>query len=282
MTRRVNVRPQERDIDVFGMSHVGRVRRDNQDQYFAATLHRTARIWGTSIAELPYADEPMMALLMVADGVGGSPGGRTASATALEAVWGHLTGAVDAGWAVGGGTDDVVTRRLEQAVEVSHGAVRSAARRDERLAGMATTLTMAAVVWPRLHVIHVGDSRCYRLRGGRLDLLTTDQTAAQALRTTGVLPERFEVRHLQHVLTSAIGSDFAAVSGTFELEWNDVLLLCTDGLTHQLGHDVIRDVLATASSAKGACRTLVGQAVRRGGSDNVTAVVARLRFPCRG
>jgi protein phosphatase len=282
MTSTVKVRPQERDIDVYGMSHAGRVRRDNQDQYFAATLHRNARIWSASNTDLPFADGPMLALLMVADGVGGGPAGRTASTAALEAVWRNLTDAVDAGWAVGASTDVVVVRRLEQAVEASHRAVRAAAQRDERLAGMATTLTVAAVVWPRLHVVQVGDSRCYRLRGGQLDLLTTDQTMAQALRAQGVPPERLTAPRLHHVLTSAVGSAMTPVTASFDLEWNDVLLLCTDGLTNHLRRDAIRDALATASSARGACRTLVGQAVRQGGSDNVTAVVARLRFPCRG
>jgi protein phosphatase len=82
--------------------------------------------------------------------------------------------------------EDMVVERLEQAVEQCHRTVRSAGERDESLRGMATTLTMATVIWPRLHVVQVGDSRCYRLRSGRLELLTTDQTMAQALRARGV------------------------------------------------------------------------------------------------
>jgi protein phosphatase len=279
MKRTANSRPQERDIDVFGMSHVGKVRRENQDQYFAATLHRTMRIWSTSMAErrFRHTDEPMMALLMVADGVGGGAGGKRASETALEAVWGYLAGAVDVTWTLGPGMEDMVLERLEQAVEQCHLAVRAAAERDASLRGMATTLTMATVIWPRLYVVQVGDSRCYRLRAGQLQLLTTDQTMAQALRARGVPPERIQTPRLHHILTSAIGSDVAPVTTTFDLEWDDILLLCTDGLTNHLGDDDIREVLAHSSSAKGACRALVGQAVKRGGSDNVTVVVGRLK-----
>jgi protein phosphatase len=142
---------------------------------------------------------------------------------------------------------------------------------------MATTLTLATVVWPRLYIVQVGDSRCYRLRGGQLQLLTTDQTVAQALRAQGVPLEQLGGQRLHHVLTSAIGSKLAPVTTTFDLEWDDVLLLCTDGLTKHLTDDDIRQVLTTSSSAGGACRKLAGQAVKRGGSDNVTVVVGRLK-----
>ena len=98
-----------------------------------------------------------------------------------------------------------------------------------------------------------------------------------ALRAQGVPPERIEAPRLHHILTSAIGSNIAPVTTTFDLEWDDVLLLCTDGLTKHLTDDEIRQVLATNSSAGGACRRLAGQAVKRGGSDNVTVVVGRLK-----
>jgi protein phosphatase len=255
------------------------VREENQDQYFAATLHRTMRIWSTSIAKhrVQPADEPMMALLMVADGVGGGRGGKTASATALEAVWRYLTGVVDVCWTHGVSMEDMILERLEQAVEQSHRVVRSEAEGNAGLRGMATTLTMATVIWPRLYIVQVGDSRCYRLRAGQLELLTTDQTLAQALRAQGVPPARIDTSRLQHVLTSAIGSDIEPVTTTFDLEWDDILLLCTDGLTKHLSDDDIHAVLAASSSARGACRTLVTQAVERGGSDNVTVVVGRLK-----
>lgn len=171
----------------------------------------------------------------------------------------------------------MILERLKQAVEQSHLAVRSEAEGNESLRGMATTLTMATVIWPRLYVVRVGDSRCYRLRAGQLELLITDQTLAQALRAQGVPPARIDTSRLQHVLTSAIGSDIAPVTTTFDLEWGDVLLLGTDGLTKHLSDDDIHSVLAASSSARGACRTLVTQAVERGGSDNVAVVVGRLK-----
>jgi len=279
MENMANPRPQERDIDVFGRSHVGKVRRENQDQYFVASLHKTMKIRTTTVPKRRFQDvaEPVMALLMVADGVGGGPGGRTASETAVQAVWDYLAGAVDVFWTMGLGMEHLLLKRLEEAVERCHAAVRSEAERDASLRGMATTLTMATVVWPRLFIVQVGDSRCYRLRNGQLQLLTTDQTMAQALLAQGMPPERVDTSRLHHVLTSAVGSDIAPVTTMFDLEWNDRLLLCTDGLTNHVTDEEIRDVLAGASSARDACRTLVDRALARGGTDNVTVVVGRLR-----
>lgn len=272
-------KPQERDIDIFGRSHAGKVRRENQDQYFAASLHKSMKIRATSVARRRFRDvqEPVMAMLMVADGVGGGPGGRQASETAVDAVWNYLAGAADVYWTMGLGMEHLLPRRLEEAVDQCHAAVRAEAERDPDLRGMATTLTMAAVVWPRLFIVQVGDSRCYRLRDGELQRLTADQTLAQALLAQGLPPERVDTDHLRRVLTSAIGSDIEPVTTTFELEWNDRLLLCTDGLTHHVTDSEIRDVLAEASSARAACRTLVTLALDRGGADNVTVVVGRLR-----
>jgi protein phosphatase len=279
MENTVNPRPQERDIDIFGRSHVGKVRRENQDQYFAASLHKTMKIRGTSVARRRFrdVDEPVMALLMVADGVGGGPGGKKASETAVEAVWSYLAGAVDVYWTLGLGMEHLLPKRLEEAVERCHAAVCAEAERDASLRGMATTLTMATVVWPRLFIVQVGDSRCYRLRAGELQRLTTDQTMAQALLVQGMPPERVDTARLRRVLASAVGSDIAPVTTTFDLEWNDRLLLCTDGLTNHVTDEEIRDVLAGASSARDACRTLVDRALDRGGTDNVTVVVGRLR-----
>jgi protein phosphatase len=279
MERTANPRPRERDIDIFGRSHVGKVRRENQDQYFVASLHKEVKIRTTTVPKRRFrgVGEPVMALLMVADGVGGGPGGRTASETAVKAVWDYLAGAVDVFWTMGLGMEHLLLQRLEEAVARCHAAVRAEAERDASLRGMATTLTMATVVWPRLFIVQIGDSRCYRLRDGQLELLTTDQTMAQALLAQGVPPERVDTSRLHHVLASAIGSDIAPVTATFDLEWDDRLLLCTDGLTNHLTDEEIREVLVGASSARDACRTLVDRALDRGGSDNVTVVVGRLK-----
>jgi protein phosphatase len=144
---------------------------------------------------------------------------------------------------------------------------------------MATTLTMVAVLWPHAFLVHVGDSRCYRLRDGKLELLSRDQTLAEALREDGTLTEPEADRSpLKHVLVSALGSAEATPQTSVqECRWEDVMLLCTDGLTKHVTDDEIAAVLRNIFSAEQACQDLVDLVLARGGSDNVTVVIGRLR-----
>jgi protein phosphatase len=144
---------------------------------------------------------------------------------------------------------------------------------------MATTLTMVAVFWPMAYLVHVGDSRCYRLRDGELQRLTHDQTMAQALIDAGALTvSKGEMSPLKHVLTSAIGADEASPEVVMDkLRWDDVMLLCSDGLTKHVTDEEIHAELAAHRSARETVERLVNMALERGGSDNVTVVIGRLR-----
>jgi protein phosphatase len=146
---------------------------------------------------------------------------------------------------------------------------------------MATTLTMVTIYWPRAYVIHVGDSRAYRLRKGVLTQVTKDQTMAQAMVDAGALTQAAaEQSRLKHVLWSALGGKEALPEVTMlDCEWEDVMLLCSDGLTKHVSDDEIRDHLLRGESAEVSCHALVDLALSRGGSDNVTVVIGRLRGP---
>jgi protein phosphatase len=143
----------------------------------------------------------------------------------------------------------------------------------------ATTLTMAAVLWPRAYLVQVGDSRCYRLRDGTLQLLSEDQTIAQALVESGALtPEEAQKSPFRGVLASAVGGPTAEPMTTAtDCRWDDVLLLCTDGLTRHVTDEEIQDELRSIESAEQSCRRLIDVALERGGRDNVTVVIGRLR-----
>ncbi len=128
-------------------------------------------------------------------------------------------------------------------------------------------------------MIQVGDSRCYRLRDGRLERMTQDQTLAQALVERGALTET-EARHspLQAVLASALGGREATprIHAT-DCRWDDIVLLCTDGLTRHVQDSEIEAELLAIRSAQEACHRLVQLALDRGGEDNVTVVIGRLK-----
>jgi protein phosphatase len=272
-------RPQMSDIDVFGLTHPGLRRPINEDQFFIATIHKTMQVYSSSLpAEtLPeLTSESRGWLFMVADGVGGRPEGEKASATALRAIAEYVTHTMRFYYRDDPRhTEASFLRDLQNAVLRSDEVVRAQAE------GTATTLTMVAVRWPRAYLIQVGDSRCYRLRDGRLEQLTKDQTMAQALVDAGVLPPgAAEESRWRHVLSSAIGGrDTTPVTTPMDCRWSDVVLLCTDGLTKHVNDDEIKAELASAKSSEEICRSLLALALDRGGSDNITLVAGRLRTP---
>jgi protein phosphatase len=214
-------------------------------------------------------------VFVVADGVGGQPGGAFASQTAITTLVEYL------GQAAGCYHNLDVTReheflnQLESAVRSAHERIASEA--GER-GGPATTLTMATLVWPRAYLVHVGDSRAFYLHHGRLRQLTRDQSMGEFMVDSGAWTEEQARRaRTGGVLMSAVGgSEMTPALGLVDLAPGDALLLCTDGLTKHVPDDRIAAILARAESAEAACRELVAAALADGGTDNVTALVARM------
>lgn len=271
-----DTRPLTSDIDVFGLTHQGNVRKLNQDQFLIASLHKALQVHHTSLPREQLGDlvsESRGYFCMVADGVGGRPGGERASGTAVQAIAEWAVNTMRFHYQHDPVSETAYLSDLTQAVLQSHEAIRA------REAGTATTLTMVMFRWPRAYVVHVGDSRCYRLRDGRLEQLSKDQTMAQALVDAGVLPPgEADGSRWKHVLSSALGAgDAAPATSVHEHRWDDVMLLCTDGLTKHVSDDEIREVLVNVKSAESICRVLVDLTLERGAGDNVTVVVGRLR-----
>jgi protein phosphatase len=143
---------------------------------------------------------------------------------------------------------------------------------------MATTLTVSIVVWPWLYAVQVGDSREYVYTNGALSQITRDQTVGQQLVDIGALPpERLEKSPLRNVLSSAIGADEAlpVVTRVDVSDRGTVVLLCSDGLTKHVSDSEIESALVAMKSSEQVARELLELALDRGGSDNVTIVVAR-------
>ena len=128
--------------------------------------------------------------------------------------------------------------------------------------------------------MHVGDSRGYLLRRGRLRQFTKDQTMGDLFVDIGRLSkEQAEKLGLFNTLSSAVGTDMAPTVGVLDLEADDALLLCTDGLTNHVPDERIAERLAGAQGAEESCRALVDDALAGGGRDNVTVIVARFAAP---
>lgn len=274
-------KPRDDEIDVYGLTHRGKVRPANQDHFLIGTLRKHMSVLLTSLPGgqmIPQAQERLAFLAMVADGVGGTAGGEEASRLAVEAVTEYVAQATHCYYAADPADPDAFARALEAAAHKVHADILRSREGDPEREHMATTLTLWIGVWPRAYLLHVGDSRCYLLREGRLMQLSRDQTLAQELVDRGVFRRSEALRTpLANVLSSALGGpETAPVVTAMEQDWGNVGLLCSDGLTKHVPDERIRERLATLTSARSACENLLQDALDAGGTDNVTVLVGRV------
>jgi serine/threonine protein phosphatase PrpC len=268
-------------MDCHGLSDVGRKRAVNEDQFLIADLSKSMLIHQTSLAHEDHSrlfSGSQGKLFLVADGMGGEAAGEVASALAVETVARYLLNTMPWFFRLEQGQEDDLRGELRATLEECQRSVEAASTAPGRKR-MGTTLTMAYLLWPRLYVVHAGDSRCYLLRGGRLEQVTKDHTVAQRMVEQGALSQQeAEQSRWSHVLYNCVGG------GTHEvhpevyraaLEPGDVLLLCSDGLTKVVDDERLRTELARHESAEQTCRRLVALANDGGGPDNVTVVVGR-------
>lgn len=275
--QRSSTKPRDEELDFFGLTHPGLVRRDNQDHYLVSTLHKTARVRATSLPNPELFELPSQRLAsfgMVADGVGGSAGGETASRAAVESIAEYVKETMNAFYAADENDEQAFFAALQDAAAFCHGSVIERARASGKPAA-ATTLTLFVAVWPTLYFMHVGDSRLYRYRHHELEQLTHDQTMAQHLVDVGAMPKEAASRSpLAHVLISAMGANDATPEvSRADLQRGDALLLCTDGLTKHVSHEQMTARMRAMTSAEQVVRALVDDALAGGGTDNVTVLV---------
>jgi serine/threonine protein phosphatase PrpC len=275
-------RPSDNQLDLFGLTHPGNVRTENQDHFLVGTVHPEVVVHETSLtntARLPLRGQRLATMLLVADGVGGLDAGSEASRLATEAITEYVSSTLRCYHTAGTSGDQVFLDALRAAALKAHEtvSVESAVRGDIR---MATTLTLGIVVWPWLYVVQVGDSRAYLCCDGKLRQVTRDQTMAQDLVDEGVLQQdRVAESPFHHVLSSAIGGSSAVpvVTRIDVRGVSPVVLLCSDGLTkHVSAHEIEQHILGIQSSEE-LCRALLELALQRGGSDNITLVVGRVK-----
>jgi PPM family protein phosphatase len=272
-------------VDVRGRTDLGRVRRTNQDQFLVAALHKVIDIHDTSLPE-SYRDRfdsgARALLFLVADGVGGGPGGEIASSLTLDGIMRYVTNSMRCFYKLDQVASGDLMHELASSIQESHVRVRAESEHDPEMAGMATTVTMAHILWPRAYIVHIGDSRCYRFREGQLQQVTRDQTMSQALVDSGAMTaEQAAASPYASMLTQAVGAsdELEPALSQLDLETGDVLLMCTDGLTKHVPTEAIGRILREHASAEAASAALVDAALAGGGTDNVTALVARFVVP---
>ena len=273
-------KPRDDEIDVHGLTHVGRTRETNQDHFLISALRKHVEVLCTSLpdgAAAVSAGERFAFLAMVADGVGGGSHGEEASRSAVERITDYVAHSMRCYYRAEMGDETALGTALCEAAERCHASIVHETESDPDRRGMATTLTLWLGVWPYAYLLQVGDSRCYMLRDGELLQLSRDQTMAQELIDSGVITAANAARtRWAHTLSSSIGgSQNAPVVTRLDQGWGQVGLLCSDGLTRHVSDDRIRERLSTMTSARQACEALLQDALDDGGTDNITVVVGR-------
>jgi protein phosphatase len=269
-------------IDVFGQTDAGRQREHNEDQFVIADLSKSLAVEMTSLQDertTKRIDRTKGKLLIVADGLGGHAAGDRASALVAGTVSHHLRSLAPLLLQLDSTDEEEIRRVLQTAVQKAATIVAEESTRNPSRAGMGTTLTMAYVLWPTAFLLHVGDSRAYLYRNKELGQLTTDHTIAQQLVDAGAMDAEIARRtRWASALWNVIGGSqtkFMLFVSKVPLEPGDTMLLCTDGLTKHVSDKEIADVLERVKPSEPACRALVDLANSRGGTDNITVIVAR-------
>lgn len=250
-------------VTIATLTDVGRSRASNEDALLVADVTEGRKL--DSADRLDVGARGV--LVAVSDGIGGANAGEVASAMALESLFTALLARLSL-------VDP--DNRMRFAVEHANREVHEAGARPS-WSKMGATLTAVLVEGVHAHIAQVGDSRAYVLREGRLRQVTEDQSYVQWLIHTGVLtPEQASLSPLRNVLLQAVGpgAEVKVALGTLALRRRDLLILCSDGLTAHLSDSDIREVILASSALEIACQRLVGLANDRGGSDNITVVLA--------
>lgn len=270
--------PLPKEIDCSGRTVQGSRHAQNQDRYLIGHLGKTMLV---SRSNTRFSDEARLCgpsqghLLVVADGLGGHADGGLAAESAIEAIARQFLDTLP--WFFGLDLDHAerLESELRSAVDRCHLAVADVAEPD-RSWPAGTTLTAAYILWPRMYVVHVGDSRCYLIRGDRVRQLTADHAVAQSAPETRAA----EATAARKLLTRALGLGLERPAPDFcraDLEVGDKVLLCTDGLAKGVRERRLRQVLVDTPRSDQAVEKLIAEATDRGSSDDVTAVVAAFK-----
>jgi len=236
------------NIIAAGATDVGKRRSNNEDAFLV---------------------DDELRLYAVADGVGGSEGGEIASRIAVETLGPALPGLLE---------QQGPGEALGSAVDLANRNIRQQQDQNPSRSDMATTLTALLVREGRAYLAHVGDSRAYLLRQGKLAQQTNDHSFVAEKMRAGIMTQEAAKRSpYRHVITRALGlaADAGVEVTSLSPAGEDTVLLCTDGLTEMVDDAEIAEILS-ASAPTEAAEKLIAAANSRGGVDNITVVVVRI------
>jgi protein phosphatase len=216
-------------------------------------------------------------IFLLADGMGGGPGGEVASDLAVTTARDNLLNLLSSR-----AMEEDIPGLMAEALAASHSAVFKRTIADPSLEGMGTTLDMVVIRRDRLFVCHVGDSRIYLFRGGTLRQITSDDNYAAFLAESEKIPPHFIPSGYRHILTQAVGplAELIPEIQSLEIQVGDILLMCSDGLNEVLRDNEIEEIINRSRDDLDAlAETLINASNNRGATDNVSvALIEPLPF----
>ncbi|MBX3243500.1 MAG: serine/threonine-protein phosphatase [Acidobacteria bacterium] len=273
-------------VETHATSHVGRVRKGNEDNYLLLNISRS-RAWTGAQDDGEFVIETQKfeiddngVVLAVSDGMGGAMAGEVASKMAIECVCEKLLDEDIEETLTPEAYEYNLIAKLYNATLYANHIVHQQGRSDPQFQGMGATFTGMGVTSRGIDLIQVGDSRAYLVRNGKIYQVTKDQSLVQQLiDAQQISPEEAETHTLKNVILQALGAqnEIFPVSARLEPKQGDVLLLCSDGLSNKVSPaSMQRIVLENLDSLEMACAELVTEANANGGEDNITVIIAKL------
>ena len=273
-------------VEVHATSHVGRVRRGNEDNYLLLSVSRS-RAWTSEQSDGEFVIESQSfdvddsgVVLAVSDGMGGALAGEVASKLAVESVCERLLNEDPEETLTPEAYEYDLISKLYNATLYANHLVHQQGRTDPQFQGMGATFTGLGVTSRGVDIIQVGDSRAYLIRDGRIYQVTKDQSLVQQLiDAQQISAEEAETHTLKNVILQALGAqnEIYPVSARLAPNRGDVVLLCSDGLSNKVqAAEMQRIVVDNLDSLEMACAELVKEANENGGEDNITVVLAKL------
>lgn len=272
-------------VEIHATSHIGRVRKGNEDNYLLLDLSAAKRWTGDQedsefvIESQRFSVDENGVVMAVSDGMGGALAGEVASTMAVETVSDHLiNGDLESTLTPENKELSLISRLYEATINANY-LIHDQGRTDPQFQGMGATFTGLGVTPAAADIIQVGDSRAYLVRNGKIYQVTKDQSLVQQLiDAQQISPEEAETHNLKNVILQALGAqnEIYPVSARVQPHDGDVFLLCSDGLSNKVSAAAMqRSVLDNYDGLQNACVELVRQANENGGEDNITVVLAK-------
>jgi protein phosphatase len=244
-------------LQLAGLTDRGKVRANNEDSLCV---------------------DPELGLLVVADGMGGHQSGEKASGIAVSSIPANFKQLADNPADVTNKRFSPETNRLGFCLQIANQTIYETARRSVQDKGMGTTCTAACIANDRLSVAHVGDSRCYLIRGERIEQLTADHSLLMEKVRHGLISKEQATGAEQHILTRSLGTEpeVQVDLGEHPLLPGDVVVLCSDGLDKELTNEQLLKTVIRTPDPRQLAQQLIDMANAAGGRDNITVAVARV------